>query len=191
MTIKQNYLAVFLFLFAFSFMIGCQPRKPSTPQEAPTGNRKSPIAISAIKHVNTYIKVVYGQPYRRDRTIFGEWEPYGEVWRTGANEATEITITNTIRMAEQTIEAGTYALFSIPNESTWTIILNNGLGQWGAFDYNQELDYVRFDVPVSILETPVEAFTIEFEEVILNTTKMILSWDVVQIEIPIRFYSSN
>ena len=191
MTIKQNYLAAFLFLFAFSFMIGCQPRKPSTPQEAPTGNRKSPIAISAIKHVNTYIKVVYGQPYRRDRTIFGEWEPYGEVWRTGANEATEITITNTIRMAEQTIEAGTYALFSIPNESTWTIILNNGLGQWGAFDYNQELDYVRFDVPVSILETPVEAFTIEFEEVILNTTKMILSWDVVQIEIPIRFYSSN
>lgn len=188
MTIKQNYLASFLFLFAFSFVIGCQPRKPSTPQEAPTGNRKSPIAISAIKHENTYVKVVYGQPYRRDRTIFGEWEPYGEVWRTGANEATEITITNTIRMAEQTIEAGTYVLFSIPNESTWTIILNNGLGQWGAFDYNQELDYVRFDVPVSTLETPVEAFTIEFEEVALNTTKMILSWDIVQIEIPIRFY---
>ena len=185
---KYYWKTTFSFVLAFSFVLGCQPQKPSTPQEAPIGNRKSPIAISSVKHENTYIKIVYGQPYRRDRVIFGEWEPYGEVWRTGANEATEITITNTIRIADETIEAGTYALFSIPREDKWTLILNNGLGQWGAFDYNQELDYIRFDVPITKLETPVEAFSIEFDEVNMNMTNLVLQWDLVRIELPIRFY---
>ena len=178
-----------LLLISTLFIISsCTNRKPSSPQEVPSLNRKSPIAIASISHDNTYLKVVYGQPYRRDRTIFGEWEPYGEVWRTGANEATEITITNTIFMGNEAIEAGTYSLFTIPYEDHWTIILNNALGQWGAFDYSTDFDYKRFDVPVEILEKPVETFTINFSEVQSSMTSLNLSWDLVSVKIPIRFY---
>ncbi len=135
--------------------------------------------------------MVYGQPYRNGRDIFGEWEPYGEVWRTGANEATEITFSMPVFMGEQVIEAGTYALFTIPDQEKWTIILNNDLGQWGAFEYSSERDYTRFDVPVINLESPVEAFSIEFTEVNLSLTTMIMIWDRVKVEIPIRFYEQG
>lgn len=183
----RNIFGLVLLSFAFSFL-GCRDGKPSKPQQPETGFRKSPVAIAAVKSEKTYIKVVYGQPYRRNRTIFGEWEPYGEVWRTGANEATEITLTETVLMAGEVIQAGMYALFTIPYPDHWTIILNNTLGQWGAFSYTPETDYKRFDVPVIELETPVEAFTIAFSEVNTNTTTMTLSWDLVRVEIPIRFY---
>ncbi len=186
MKFKPEYLYIaIIFLIAAT---ACGQRKPTTPQEAPVGNRKSPIAIASIMYENTYLKVVYGQPYRRGRTIFGEWEPYGQVWRMGANEATEITITEPILMNMNVIEAGTYALFAIPNENTWTVILNNGLGQWGAFDYNEKLDEIRFEVPVQKLENPIEAFNIEFSELSGSSTQMTISWDVVKVEIPIRFY---
>jgi hypothetical protein len=175
-------------LTALIIITGCGPNKSGQPQDAPIGNRKSPIAISSIKHNGDYIKVVYGQPYRRGRDIFGDFEPYGEVWRAGANEATEITITNPVFMGENVIEAGTYALFAIPDEESWTIILNNDLGQWGAFEYDENRDYLRFDVPVINLDSPVEAFTIEFSDVNLSMTTMSLSWDMVKVEIPIRFY---
>tara|TARA_R110002126_G_scaffold1440_1_gene8256 strand:- start:2847 stop:3410 length:564 start_codon:yes stop_codon:yes gene_type:complete len=187
MTNKLFRFSFFLF-FSILLLSSCTQKKPNSPQDAPTGNRKSPIAISSIKHENTYIKIVYGQPYRNGRTIFGEWEPYGEVWRAGANEATEITITEPVLMNMKVVDAGTYSLFTIPNEDSWTIILNNGLGQWGAFDYNEQLDAFRFEVSVKHLETPVEAFTIEFSDLHGSTTVMSLSWDVVKVEIPIRFY---
>lgn len=181
---SKKYL-LFLGLFIF---LSCAEQKPDSPQEAPVGNRKSPIAIASIEYENTYVKVVYGQPYRKGRTIFGEWEPYGQVWRTGANEATEITITEPILMNMVVVDAGTYSLFTIPNEDKWTIILNNALGEWGAFDYTEQLDAYRFDVPVQTLDTPVEAFTISFSDLKGSSTVMSLSWDVVKIEIPIRFY---
>ena len=167
---------------------GCTQKKPAIPQEAAIGNRKSPIAISSIEYENAYLKVVYGQPYRKGRTIFGDWEPYGEVWRTGANEASEITLTEPIMMNMQVVDAGTYSLFTIPEKESWTIILNNGLGQWGAFDYTKQLDAYRLNVPVKPLDTPVEAFTIEFSDLQGSATVMSLSWDVVRVEIPIRFY---
>ncbi|MDZ7805883.1 MAG: DUF2911 domain-containing protein [Gracilimonas sp.] len=96
-------------LFSSSIISGCSDRNSSEGEET-VETRKSPIAIASIKSNSTYIKVVYGQPYRRGRTIFGDLEPWGEVWRTGANEATEITITEPILMGKEAISPGTYAL---------------------------------------------------------------------------------
>ncbi|MFV1884009.1 MAG: DUF2911 domain-containing protein [Balneola sp.] len=187
----RNKLCLSLILGAVFFSgISCQQERTG-PQNAPVGNRKSPIAISSIKHESIYIKVVYGQPYRNGRTIFGDFESYGDVWRTGANEATEITITEPILMGGEVVEAGTYALFSIPNKDEWTVILNNDLGQWGAFTYTEDRDYVRFNVPVINLDTPVEAFSIEFSEVNYSLTTMTMTWDLVKVEIPIRFYENG
>jgi len=150
-------------------------------------HRKSPIVISSIIHNDTYIKIVYGQPYKRGRDIFGGLEPYGEVWRTGANEATEITITQDIKMNGHRVDAGTYTLFTIPQPDNWTVILNEQLGQWGAFNYDEQYDYLRFDVPSRETERVVEALTIAFDEVADNQTTLSIAWDDTRIEIPIEF----
>ncbi len=181
-------------VFIVSFLLfatACGNRKPSNPQYPDNGNRKSPIAIASLKEGSTYIKIVYGQPYRNGRTIFGDWEPYGDVWRTGANEATEITITEPILMGNDQIDPGTYSLFTIPEKEEWTIILNYELGLWGAFDYNPDKDYKRFKVPVVELEQPVEVFTIEFDEVVNEVTTLRMQWDRVRVEIPVRVFSAD
>jgi hypothetical protein len=169
-------------------LAACNQQKSEAPQASDNGNRKSPIAIATVQQDGTYIKVVYGQPYRRGRTIFGDLEPFGEVWRTGANEATEITITKPILMGDQMVKDGTYALFTIPEPDSFTVILNYDLGQWGAFDYNPDRDYKRMKFPVNKLESPAEAFTIEFSDPEFSMTTMTLKWDMVEVEVPIRFY---
>ena len=177
----------FLFILAFLLIISCtQEEQPKEPDPV---RRKSPIAISSITHKpsNTYIKIVYGQPYKNGRVIFGDLVPYGEVWRTGANEATEMTTTKSIRFNGSNLDAGTYALFSIPGADEWTIILNDSLGQWGAFDYNQEYDRLRTTVEAKKTEQPAEAFTIKFKEIIEDSTTIIMQWDTTKVEIPITF----
>lgn len=187
---KSLYLFIGLFIFVMTaFTItGCQNQDKEGAQPADNGNRKSPIAIASINHASTYIKVVYGQPYRRGRVIFGDLVPYGEVWRTGANEATEITTTNTILMGDEAVSAGTYAMFTIPEPDSFTVILNHELGQWGAFEYDPQRDYKRMKFPVKKLDTPIEAFTIQFTEPDQSTTTMRMKWANVQVDIPIRFY---
>lgn len=166
---------------------GCDNRNAENSDDS-IETRKSPIAIASIKSNSTYIKVVYGQPYRLGRTIFGELVPWGQVWRTGANEATEITITDTILMGEEAISPGTYAMFTIPEPDSFTVILNHELGQWGAFNYNPERDYKRMKFPVTNLDNPVETFTISFSKAQYSMTTMSLKWGLVQIDVPIRFY---
>src|SRR5271167_2889262 len=115
----------------------------SIAQEKPL---PSPKATAEGKNV----KVTYGQPSKRARVIFGGLVPYGEVWRTGANEATEITFSKNVIIDKKEIKAGTYTLFTIPNKDKWTIILNSQLKQWGAFGYEKIKadDVLHTDVPV-------------------------------------------
>jgi hypothetical protein len=87
--------------------------------------------------------------------------PYDKVWRTGANEATEITTTKDLTINDQPLKAGTYSFLSIPGKEKWTIIINSDLGMWGSYNYNQKMDVLRFEVPVELLrETVYEPFTI-------------------------------
>ena len=88
--------------------------------------RNSPIVIANLKTAeNNYVKCTYGQPLKKGRIIFGELIPYGKLWRTGANEATEVTFTTNIKIGETSLPAGTYTLFSIPDKDKWTILLNS------------------------------------------------------------------
>jgi hypothetical protein len=148
--------------------------------------RKSPMAVAKYIANDMYIKVVYGQPYKRGRTIFGELEPYGKVWRTGANEATEITTTKDFRIGGKLLKAGTYTLFTIPNQNKWTVIVNSELGQWGAYKYNPERDLVSFEVPLTKPEYFYEAFTIEFKD-LRNGAEMELLWGDTRIAFPLEF----
>ncbi|GIV59368.1 DUF2911 domain-containing protein [Rhodocaloribacter litoris] len=151
----------------------------------PPEPRASPTMIARTMLGDTYLKVTYSSPRKRDREIFGGLVPYGEVWRTGANEATELTTTGDIEIAGHRLPAGTYALFTIPEENQWTVILNGVLGQWGAFRYNPDEDVLRFTVPVTRTPELYEAFTIEFEEA-ENGVNLVMTWDHTRVSIPIR-----
>jgi hypothetical protein len=148
--------------------------------------RISPLEVVTMKFEETYVKVTYGRPHKKGREVFGNLVPYNEVWRTGANEATEITFTKGVKLGGKKIDAGTYTLFTIPQKDKWTIILNSEVGQWGSYKYEQEKDVLRIDVPVRSSKIVYEPFTIEFEQK-ETLTNMVMLWDQIRIEIPIDF----
>ncbi len=174
-----------LSLFTLLLVLGSAFSAIAQEVVEPPKPRLSPVAIARTMMGDTYVKVVYGQPQKKDRTIFGELEPYGKVWRTGANEATEITFTGNVNVGGQSVPAGTYSLFTIPGRDSWTVILNKGLGQFGAFQYDEALDFVRFQVPAGQSEKMYEAFTITLAEA-NGGVDMKLNWDQVEVAIPIR-----
>lgn len=148
--------------------------------------RLSPTAIVTMKYEDTYVKITYCQPHKNEREIFGGLVPYGEVWRTGANEATEITITEDIKFGGEKLKAGTYSIFTIPGEKEWTVILNSGKGLWGAYNYDPEKDVLRVKGKVSQTEEVWEAFTISFEQM-KKKTDMVMQWDKTRVSLPIEF----
>lgn len=158
----------------------------SYAQDAGT-HRPSPLAIISMRYKDAYIKITYSRPSRRGREIFGKLVPYGEVWRTGANEATEITTTHNIQIQGTLLKPGTYSLFTIPEKNNWTIIINKEVGLWGSYNYNSKLDQLRIVVPVqAVTEKPVEEFTMRFDQR-NELADLIMSWDNVSISIPIKF----
>ena len=94
----------------------------------PLKGRSSPLAIVSARYKDAYIKITYSRPHKKGREIFGGIVPFGEVWRTGANEATEITTTKDILVNAVLLKAGTYSLFTIPDKIKWTIIINREVG---------------------------------------------------------------
>src|SRR5699024_3181426 len=186
----HKYISFYLSLI---ILIPACSKQPKTEEPNPIG-RKSPIAIAKMLHpyTETYIKVVYGQPYKKGSQIIGKLVPYNKVWRTGANEATELTTTRDILLNDQKLKAGTYELFSIPkDDEPWTIIFNNELGQWGAFNYRQVFDELRLEAESYSLDKPVEAFTIQFAPIEDHSSAIILQWGNTEVRIPITFLESD
>lgn len=107
------------------------------------------------------IDVKYFAPSARGREIMGELVPYGEVWRTGANNATKITFDQDVNIEGKPLKAGTYGLFTIPGEKEWTVIFNTIPDQWGAFNYDETKDALRVKVPAGSTGDMVEKFNIE------------------------------
>ena len=132
-------------------------------------------------------KITYGQPSKRGRVIFGDLVPYGEVWRTGANEATEITFSKNVVIDKKEIKAGTYTLFTIPQKDKWTIILNSKLDQWGTYNYDKTKKYDMFKTEVVVKKSnPQEKLILSFKDSTAGTL-LIIAWDEVEIELPITY----
>ncbi|WP_296705856.1 DUF2911 domain-containing protein, partial [Algoriphagus sp.] len=91
-------------------------------------------------------KAYYSRPNKSERIVFGGIVPFGKVWRMGANEAVEFKAFKDIKIGGESLKAGTYSMFAIPGENEWTIILNSDLDYWGAFQYNESKDLIRFTV---------------------------------------------
>lgn len=132
------------------------------------------------------IGITYSRPSVNGRTVFGELVPWGEVWRTGANEATQFTLSHDAEIEGQAIEAGSYALFTVPGEKRWKLIFNREAEQWGAFRYDAEKDALTFEVePRSAPHT--EAFEIAFAEVTAETAEVVLAWAETEVSFTVRF----
>ena len=143
----------------------------------------SPAATLTQRVGLTDITVVYSRPGVKDRAIFGGIVPYGQVWRAGANQATKITFSTPVKLEGHDVPAGTFALFAIPGENEWTIILSTNVQQWGAFQYNQKDDLLRFQVkPVNTISS-IETFTIEFNHIRDESAVINLAWDRIVVPI--------
>jgi hypothetical protein len=132
------------------------------------------------------IKVVYGRPLKKGRTMLGDKEPYGKVWRTGANETTEIKLYKDVTFGDKVVPAGTYTLYTIPDKSEWTIIFNSKLDTWGPYEYEEAKDVARIKVPAGKTDAEVEAFTIDFQGG-NGTGDMVLAWENTLVKVPVKF----
>lgn len=130
-----------------------------------------------IKNIN----LSYQRPNVNNRVIFGGLVPFGEVWRTGANNIPSITFEEEVSIEGNKVPAGTYGLFTIPNKNEWTIILSKNVKQWGAYQYKKEEDFLRFNVKPQTLGSTVETFTIAFENVTTKSAKLTLAWEKTKV----------
>lgn len=130
------------------------------------------------------IVIDYGSPSVKGREIWGGLIPYGEVWRTGANEATTFEVTEDVLIEGQPLPAGKYALFTIPGEDSWTVIFNRVHEQWGAGNYDPAEDALRVEVTPQPLGEPVEAM-----EITLEDGQFVLRW--ANLAVPVQVGSPS
>jgi hypothetical protein len=169
-------------------------------QDLHPSRRPSPLGWSRITLGDTYLSVIYGRPYKRGRNnVFGTKDsgaivPFGDRWRTGANEATEITVTGDVLVGGKPLRAGTYSLFTTPGPETWTVHLNSrlGLDGLGVFADNKftpvELgpsDVLVFTAKATQLpeDKEVDQFTIDFERT-AGGADMVLRWIRTEVRVP-------
>ncbi len=172
---------------------------PLEAQDLHPSRRPSPMGIARITLDDTYVKVHYSRPYKRGREVFGTEEsgalvPYGKVWRTGANEATEITLTGDLTVAGKRLPAGTYSIFTVPGAETWSVHFNSelGLSATGRFVDGQftpvdlpPSDVLVVEASVGTLEEEVDQFTIALEESD-NGAHLVLTWVTTEVRVPIE-----
>jgi hypothetical protein len=133
---------------------------------------------------NTDLNITYERPSVREREIFGSLVPYGEIWRTGAGMGTTISFDREVWLDGQRVEAGKYALFTIPGPDCWTIILNSGVDAYGVGRYQLAKDQLRFQVPATTAGRHYESVTINLD-IVNNNAHFYLNWDDVQVDFPI------
>ena len=160
--------AVTLFLFGLATFAYAQKPSPAAQAQCSFADGKT-------------ITVDYSSPRMKGRKIFGDLVPFGEVWRTGANEATTFVTTANVNVGGNSVPAGSYTIFTVPNQGSWKLIINKKTGEWGI-PYKYESDELgRVDMKVSQTPSPVENFTIAFD----RACTMTVSWESTQASVNI------
>ncbi len=177
---KKNFLVLTFFvllLITYSEGVFAQQVNPK--------ERRSPVGLANYKKGDFYAKVTYGRPYMKYTASypFGYNVPWRKLWRTGDDDATEVTITKDVTVNDNLLEAGTYALFTIPDTAEWTIIFNKEPGQWGLYNYTPANDVFRTKVPVYKAPGQFREFTIFLQGTPLGAD-IFLIWDKTSIRIP-------
>jgi len=163
-----------IFLLLGLSMIGLLVQAQDKPMASPRAQ-----ATATVK--GKTITIDYGQPSVKGREIWGKLVPYGQVWRTGANESTTIEFSADVKLQGQAVPKGKYALFTIPGEKEWTIIINKGI-KWGAYTYKQDEDVLRVMVPVKMVATSTEKMTFS----VSKKGVVSLMWDKAQVDFKVK-----
>ncbi|MEZ0542209.1 DUF2911 domain-containing protein [Fibrella arboris] len=146
--------------------------------------KRSPKAVAQATQNGITVKVLYCQPSKKDRTIFGGVVKYDKVWRTGANAATIIELSQDVRLNGNRLAKGRYSLYTIPTPTDWTVIINRRTGQWGV-SYKEAADILRFTASTRPYSPTAEQFFISFEPQ-PGGLNMLLTWDDVQVVVPFQ-----
>ena len=166
------------------FVTGLFAQAPAPKLEFPA---TSPAATIKQRVGLTDIEINYSRPSMRGRKIFGALVPYGEVWRTGANSATKVTLSTAVKFNGTAVPAGTYALFTIPGQAEWTVIFNQVSGQWGSYAYDAKNDVARFTAKPIALNNPVETFGISISELANDSAATLaLSWENTRVPMKVE-----
>lgn len=170
-------------------------------QQKPTDVDKSPLDVSycpanypilklsgKTKEATPTARVIYSRPMKNGRPIFGNGGivKYGEMWRLGANEATELELFKNVKIGGKTLGKGRYTLYCIPEETKWTIIISKDNYSWGNYSYNQKNDVIRTEITVEKNIDTIEAFTMYFEDG-KSSSNLVIMWDNVKATLPISF----
>lgn len=155
-----------------------------TPQPSPSASIEQVVGL-------TEVEIEYSRPGMKGRTVFGDLLKYGEIWRTGANKATAIELSEDVKIGGKDVKAGTYSLFTIPGETEWTIIINTNTELWGAGGYKQEEDVARFMAKPTKLNDTYETFTIDFSDLTSNSANINLIWENTKVSFPITTSSNE
>lgn len=170
-------IGILFFLLLLSFLVFRSYTKSFSPEDK-----------IVLDEGDLQIKIEYSRPYKKGRDIFGELVPYGEVWRTGANEATTFKTSKDLIIKNKVLPAGEYSLWTIPEEVRWKVIWNSEVGHWGInlngkANYNPEHNVLEIDAPVIETSNTFEQFTVDLEKV-SNDIHLVLMWDQTMIVIP-------
>jgi|SRR5271165_387065 len=161
------------------FSASFSPPGMELPAASPGATTKQRVGL-------TDIEVVYSRPSMRGREVFGGLVPYGEVWRTGANNATRISFSTPVKLEGTPVAAGTYELFTIPGKDEWTVILQKAAKQWGAYAYDPKNDVARVTAKPVALEAPYETFTIGFNDIRDESATLNLVWERTRVRVKLE-----
>lgn len=163
----NKLLKLFVLLFIAATVINAQE------EEKP---RVSPKSWSGVTVGTTDVEVRYGAPRIKGREVWDKLVQYGKVWRTGANEASTLEVENAVMLNGKKLDAGKYSIFTIPYEDKWVIIFNGNAAQWGAFNYEEDKDALRIEVPSMELDHFHENMFIGFMNATENSADLVIAW---------------
>ena len=165
----------------FAFFLTCVSINSNAQLKVPA---PSPLQTTKQSFGLGDITIEYSRPSAKGRVIFGDLVPYDKVWRTGANASTRITFSDDVKIEGTDVKAGTYAIYSIPNKTTWCIMLYKDLTLGGnVADYKQENEIVRFKVPANVSNDRVETFTFNFTNLSANALTIELAWEKTKVSL--------
>jgi hypothetical protein len=181
--VPKNYINSMKRYFLTFLMGGCiafsaQAQDLKLPAPSPASVLKQDFSTSSIE-------ISYSRPSLRGRKAFGEVVPFGSIWRTGANAATKVTFGEDVTIKGNVIKAGSYALYSVPGENEWKIIINKGIGNWGASGFDAKDDVATFTVPASKSAETVQSFTISIDNITSTSCDIVLRWENTKVVIPV------
>lgn len=192
----MNFRLLFRHLMLLSFLVACDdlPEDDRATSMATVSNlvaepdttdarlsRLSPPEVFRDTVGTVALTVHYGAPSVRGRDIFGELVPFGVIWRTGANEATTLSVSDSVLFADQPLGPGRYALFTIPNEGKWQLMLNTDYDQWGAYNYDPSLDVLTATLQPRRTVEHTEKMTF-----LMQRDTLQLLWADLSLPIPVR-----